>query len=67
MSRSPLEYLKHILDESTFIIKYTKNTEKETFINDEVLSKAIIRSIEIIGEATKQVDDNFKSKYPEVE
>ncbi|MFZ9848810.1 MAG: DUF86 domain-containing protein [Flavobacteriales bacterium] len=67
MFRSPLEYLKHILDESNFVIKHTKSISKETFINDEVLSKAIVRSIEIIGEATKQVDENFKIKYPQIE
>lgn len=36
-------------------------------VNDPVLSRAIIRSLEIIGEASAKVDPDFKSKYPNVE
>jgi uncharacterized protein with HEPN domain len=67
MSRSPLEYLKHILDETTFILKYTSKISKDAFIQDEVLSKAVVRSIEIIGEASKQINDDFKFKYADIE
>lgn len=36
-------------------------------VNDPVLSRAIIRSLEIIGEASAKVDPDFKSIYPNVE
>lgn len=43
-----LELVKHILAESTFILHYTKSKAKDEFINDEVLSRAVVRSLEII-------------------
>ena len=36
-------------------------------INDTVLSRAIIRSLEIIGEASAKVDPDFKLDHPEME
>jgi uncharacterized protein with HEPN domain len=64
MSKDPLEYLKHILDESDFILSViTENTSKEEFLNDNVLKRAIVRSLEIIGEATKKIPADFKVKW----
>jgi len=40
---------------------------QETFLSDEILKRAIVRSIEVIGEATKQVDLDFRAKYPNIE
>jgi len=36
-------------------------------VDDPVLSRAIIRSLEIIGEASTKIDDDFKSIYPNIE
>lgn len=36
-------------------------------VDDPVLSRAIIRSLEIIGEASTKIDDEFKSIYPNIE
>ncbi|MFP5470932.1 MAG: DUF86 domain-containing protein [Bacteroidia bacterium] len=64
MSKDPLEYLKHILDEGDFILSViTENTNKEEFLNDDVLKRAIVRSLEIIGEATKKNPADFKVKW----
>ncbi|MBL7931698.1 MAG: DUF86 domain-containing protein [Bacteroidia bacterium] len=35
--------------------------------NDETLTKALIRSLEIIGEASKKVDNQLKTKYPHID
>jgi uncharacterized protein with HEPN domain len=35
-------------------------------MNDWVVQDAVIRNIEVIGEALKSVDDDFKSDYPEI-
>jgi len=67
MSRSTLEYLRHILDEANYLIEQTKQTSKEKFLKDETLKRAFVRSIEIIGEAAKQIPDNLKQKYSRVE
>lgn len=67
MSVSNLELLHHIKDEIDFVLQSTAGKIKENVIDDPVLSRAVIRSIEIIGEATKKLPDNFKANYPYVE
>jgi uncharacterized protein with HEPN domain len=67
MSFSNLDLLKHILDEVDFILKASDKKVSEDVINDAVLSRAIIRSLEIVGEASKKLNDEFKVKYPSVE
>ena len=56
MSSSNLELLWHICDELNFVLESTTGIEKEEVINDGTLSRAIIRSLEIIGEASKKID-----------
>src|SRR5438045_1362039 len=63
MSKEPIEYLKHIADECSYIISVTANLSKEEFLNDETLKRAIVRSLEIIGEATKTIRADFKIKW----
>jgi uncharacterized protein with HEPN domain len=61
------ELLKHILDETTFIINHTKNLTRENYLSNEVLCRAYIRSLEIIGEATKKLTDEFKNQHTDIE
>lgn len=64
MSKEPLEYVKHIRDEIAFILSVVDvNLSKEAFLEDETLKRAVIRSLEIIGEATKKIPVDFKLKY----
>jgi uncharacterized protein with HEPN domain len=37
------------------------------FLADETLKRAFVRSIEIIGEATKHVPDDFRARHPQLE
>jgi len=67
MSKEPVEYLKHVRDESLYIISVTsKGITKEEFLNDETLKRAVVRSLEIIGEATKKIPADFKIKWNNV-
>ncbi len=67
MSKSPLDYLHHILDECNYIVSVIdKNMTKDKLLDDETLKRAIVRSIEIIGEATKKVPADFKVKWSEI-
>lgn len=54
MYKEPIEFVKHIFDECDYLLKVTSNLSKETFLNDDTLKRAIVRSLEIIGEATKK-------------
>ena len=67
MLPSNIELLRHILDEVYFVLKSTEFKNKETVITDPVLSRAVIRSLEIIGEACTKLDPDFKSAYPYIE
>ena len=67
MSKEPVEYLKHIRDESLYILSITsKGITKEEFLNDETLKRAVVRSLEIIGEASKKIPADFKIKWEKV-
>ena len=67
MSLSPLEYLHHILDETDYLLAQSRSLLKEEFIQDETVKRAFVRSIEIIGEATKKISTDLKQRYPHVE
>ena len=61
-----LEYLKHIRDECEFLVEKSEELTSEKFLSDETLKRAFIRSLEIIGEATKKISGEFKQKYPDM-
>ena len=66
MPLSPLEYLRHILDETEYLMDESHSLKKEQFLQDPTLKRAFVRSIEIIGEASKKVPSELKSRYPRV-
>ena len=67
MPRSAREYLKHILDETEYLTESSRGISKEQFLEDPTLQRAFVRSIEIIGEAAKQIPDSLRQQYPKVE
>ncbi|MGZ8842887.1 MAG: HepT-like ribonuclease domain-containing protein [Pyrinomonadaceae bacterium] len=67
MPRSIAEYVEHILDELAYLTKTAQNIDKNAFLNDETLKRSFVRSIEIIGEAVKQIPDNARQRYPQIE
>ena len=67
MSLSAREYLQHILDETRYLMEHLPGVSKESFLQDATLQRAFVRSIEIIGEAAKQVPDAVRQQHPEIE
>lgn len=63
----PLEYLRHILDEADYLTSVSEHVDKLAFLQSETLKRAFVRSIEIIGEASKKIGIELKERYPEVE
>lgn len=63
MSKEPKEYLRHIHDECLYIISVSENLLFEDLMEDETLKRAFVRSLEIIGEATKKIPADFKVKW----
>jgi uncharacterized protein with HEPN domain len=67
MSFEPLEYVRHILAELDFLVERSAGITEDQFLADPTLQRAFERSIEILGEATKQLPDSFRAAYPDVE
>ncbi|MCK5299965.1 MAG: DUF86 domain-containing protein [Candidatus Aenigmarchaeota archaeon] len=66
MKKDDSVFISHILDSIQKIEEFTENVSKEDFFDSVLLQDAIMRRIEIIGEASKNVSDSLKSKYPEI-
>ena len=67
MSKDPKEYLRHIQDECSYIISVSENLALDNFLEDETLKRAVVRSLEIIGEATKKIPIDFKVKWNSIQ
>lgn len=63
MSKDPVEFIRHIHDECLFLISVSENIEFNDLLEDETLKRAVVRSLEIIGEATKKIPADFKVKW----
>lgn len=64
MIREDKIYLKHILDSIRFIQKYCKGIEIAGFCDDEILQSAVVRQLEVIGEAARMISNTTKDKLP---
>jgi uncharacterized protein with HEPN domain len=67
MPPSSLEHLHHILDEAQYLISTSKGLNRDDCLMDETLKRAFVRSIEIIGEASKKVSPQLKERHNELE
>ena len=67
MSFEPLEYLRHILVEGEYLLAQSQRLTFESFAADETLQRAFVRSLEVIGEAVKNLPEEFRASHPEVE
>jgi len=56
-------YLRHILQECEFLIENSQEIEYDKFLNDPVLMRAFVRSLEVIGEAVKNLPEEFRKKH----
>ena len=66
MKKDNLVYLRHILDAIKRIGEYTKEINYKDFVNSSLIQSAVIREMEIMGEATKRLTQDFKEKYPDI-
>lgn len=65
--KEDLVFIEHILDSINAIEEFSKNINKEKLESDRLKQSAIVREIEIIGEAVKHISINLKNNHPEVE
>lgn len=67
MKRNENLFLKDILFSIKNIIIFSKGLSKEKFMEDRKTQSAIVRELEIIGEAVKNISDATKERYPKIE
>jgi uncharacterized protein with HEPN domain len=66
MKRDDSVYLIHILDSIYQVEEYTESLTKEEFLAKRLVQDGTIRQIEIIGEATKNISEALKERYPHI-
>ena len=66
MTRDISDYINDILNECDYLISRTQYRSFDEFQQSEDLKKAFVRSLEIIGEASKKIPDKIKSEYPQI-
>ena len=65
--KDDLAFIEHILDSINAIEEFSKNMNKEKLMSNRLKQSAIVREIEIIGEAVKNISESLKDKHPEIE
>jgi len=66
MDKSPTVFLLHIRDAINQIEEYIADYSFEQFLEDKKTQDAVIRQLEIIGEATSNLEDTFKKENSEI-
>ena len=64
MRLSEIEFIRHIAAECDYLLMESSSNTYDDFIGNQRLSKAVCRSLEIIGEASTKISPDFRSKYP---
>ena len=59
-------FIQHMIDAISQIEKYTEKRDYEEFKNDTLLQDGVIRQMEILGEAAKQVSEKIKKDYQNI-
>ncbi len=66
MRRDVRLFLEDILESIERIEEYLDNVDEEDFHENTIVQDAVLRRLEIIGEAVKNISDNIRKKYPEI-
>lgn len=66
MTRDIGVYLKDILESIDAIEEYIQPIGEDEFYGNRMMQDATLRRLEIIGEAVKSIDDDFRGKHPEI-
>ena len=65
--RDMYESLDDIVDACANILEYARTTSREDFLAGGMAFDAIVRNLEIIGEAVKHLPEGFRAQHPEVD
>jgi uncharacterized protein with HEPN domain len=60
------DYIQDILEALGEVEDFTAGMQFEDFVEDKKTINAVVRSLEVIGEAAKKMPDSMREKYPEI-
>jgi uncharacterized protein with HEPN domain len=60
------DYINDLTEACEDILSFTKGMSYSDFASDKKTINAVIRSLEVIGEATKNLPASFRSNYPDM-
>lgn len=66
MNKDPKIFIEHILESISLLRGFIEGVPKEKFLKSTEKQDAIVRRIEIIGEAVKNLPEEFKSAHSEI-
>ena len=66
-NKNDLVFIEHILDSINAIKEFSRNISKGELISNRLKQSAIVREIEIIGEASKNISENLKKEHQKIE
>ena len=66
MKREAGDYIEDIISTMGKVIDFVKNISYEEFTRDDKTVFAVVRALEIIGEAAKKIPDDIRKNYPEI-
>ena len=66
MSRSWRLFLQDIVEAGEKILRYTEDMDLSDFMKNDMAYDAVLRNLEIIGEAAKKVPETVRDRYPVV-
>jgi len=61
-----LDYLHDILENIADIREFTAGLTRESFSTDKKTVKAVVRSLEVIGEAANKLPEHVRDRYPDI-
>jgi uncharacterized protein with HEPN domain len=59
-------YIRHILEATNRILEYTSGIDRSSFLALPMVQDAVVRQLEIIGEAVKHLSVEFRDAHPSV-
>lgn len=66
MSRDESFYLADIQESCEKVLRFTKGMTYKDFVHDDLHFDAVLRNLEIMGEAVKNISEETRQKYPSV-
>lgn len=66
MKRNSKIFLLDILESIEKIEKYTKGATEHKFLGNDEMQDAVMKRLEVIGEATKNIPENIRKEYPKI-